>query len=252
MKQNEDVTQARRDWALERLRLAQVRLTPVRRLALDLLASQNVPQTLGQLCQHETMAGHFDDATVYRTLVLLVELEVVRQIQLQGRQTHFILNPPGECSTFLVCRCCGTITPVNHGAAVHEMEKRIELAHGYRAVTHNLELFGICPSCHDHQHDCAKPSKLVPRAAALRTCAGLTPARCRCIAQANIADGRYSAAAMRPASCGSQDVRHLGCQASRVAGACRNTGASRETLGWRAASQQRRAAGRDLNYMVQA
>lgn len=154
--------ESRRDWALERLRGAQVRLTPVRRLTLDLLASQNVPQTLGQICQHELLAGHFDDATVYRTLVLLVELEVVRQVQLQGRQTHFVLNTPGECSTFLVCRCCGAITPVNHGAAVHEMEKRIEELYGYSAVTHNLELFGTCPSCHDHKHDCAKPSKLVP------------------------------------------------------------------------------------------
>lgn len=162
MKQRDDLTQSRRDWALERLRTAQVRLTPVRGLVLELLACQDIPQTLGQLCQNERIAGHFDDATVYRTLVLLVELEVVRQIQLQGRQTHFFLNRPGECSTFLVCRCCGTITPVSHGAAVHEMERKIEETYGYQAVTHNLELFGICPSCRDHKHDCAKPSKLIP------------------------------------------------------------------------------------------
>lgn len=162
MNHQHDTTHSRHEWALERLRGAQVRLTPVRRLVVEQLSRQAVPQTLGQLYQCEELAGKFDDATVYRTLVLLVELELVRQVQLQGRQTHFVLNMPGECSTFLVCRCCGTITPVNHGAAVHEMEQRIEKVYGYRAVTHNLELFGICPSCRDHKDDCAKPSKLVP------------------------------------------------------------------------------------------
>lgn len=162
MKLRQDISQTRHEWVLEQLRAAQVRLTPVRRLVADVLSRHTVPQTLGQLCQHEALAGQFDDATVYRTLVLLVELELVRQVQLQGRQTHFVINMPGECSTFLVCRCCGTITPVKHGAAVHEMEQRIEQTYGYQAVTHNLELFGICPSCRDHKDDCAKPSKLVP------------------------------------------------------------------------------------------
>lgn len=162
VKPRHDITPSRLEWALEQLRAAQVRLTPVRRLVVEVLSGHTVPRTLGQLCQQKALAGQFDDATVYRTLVLLVELELVRHVQLQGRQTHFVLNMPGECSTFLVCRCCGTITPVNHGAAVHEMEKRIEETYGYQAVTHNLELFGICPSCRDHKHDCAKPSKLVP------------------------------------------------------------------------------------------
>jgi Fur family peroxide stress response transcriptional regulator len=153
---------ARLAWALDCLSAAQARLTPVREAVLKFLAVQNLPVTLAQISHGKTLAGQFDDATVYRTLVLFVELEIVRQIQLQGRQTHFLLNAPGECSTFLVCRCCGAITPVAHPPALHELEEHVAEAHGYRSVTHNLELYGVCPTCHEHTHHCAKPSKLTP------------------------------------------------------------------------------------------
>jgi len=153
---------ARLAWALDCVHTAQARLTPVRRSILRFLALQTLPVTLAQIGHGKTLLGKFDDATVYRTLVFFVELEIVRQIHLHGRQTHFLLNAPGECSTFLVCRCCGVITPVPHPPALHELEELVAEAHSYRSVTHNLELHGVCPTCHEHTHHCVKPSKLTP------------------------------------------------------------------------------------------
>lgn len=155
-------SEARLAWAMNNLRGAQVRVTPVREGVLRFLADQTLPATLAQIGPSPFLAGRFNDATIYRTLVLFVELEVVRQIQLQGRQAHFLLNMPGGCSTFLVCRCCGVVTPVSHPPTLCELEKHIAAAHGYSAVTHNLELYGVCPNCHRHTQHCCKPSKLVP------------------------------------------------------------------------------------------
>jgi Fe2+ or Zn2+ uptake regulation protein len=157
MKPNEKL-----NWALEKLRSGEVRLTPVRERVLHYLAHRAVPVTLHEISDSEELARQFDDATVYRTLVLLVELEVARQLQFRDRATCFVLNVPGECFSFLVCRCCGAITPIPHGGELHSLEEQTSQRHGYTNLTHELELYGICPKCREHTHTCCKPNKLVP------------------------------------------------------------------------------------------
>lgn len=155
-------TSSRYDWAVEQLRQAQVRLTPVRERVLKLLAGRQAPLTLQEISVSEELADQFDDATVYRTLVLLVELELARQLHLRDRATCFVLNFPGECLNFLICRCCGVVTPIPHGEEMHKLEQQVASLHGYSQLTHELELYGICPACHEHQQSCVKPSKLIP------------------------------------------------------------------------------------------
>jgi len=150
------------NWALEKLRRGTVRLTPVREQVLKFLARREVPATLHEISGSEELSRQFDDATVYRTMVLLVELEVAHQLQFRDRATCFVLNVPGECFSFLVCRCCGAITPIPHGEELHSLEEQMTELHGYTNLTHELELYGICPQCREHTHMCGKPSKLVP------------------------------------------------------------------------------------------
>ena len=152
---------AKLDWALQQLRHSRVRMTPVRERVLRFLAHRAVPATLNEISGSEEMAGQFDDATVYRTLVLLVELEVARQLQLRDRATCFVLNVPGECFSFLICRCCGEITPILHGEEIHALEEQVTEEHGYTGLTHELEIFGVCPPCQEHTHTCTKPNKFV-------------------------------------------------------------------------------------------
>jgi len=150
------------DWAQQKLRNSQVRMTPVRERVLAFLPRTSVPATLQGIGGSEDLADQFDGATVYRTMVLLVELEIVRQLQFQGRQTHFLLNTPGECFSFLICRCCGAITRIPHGDAIHTLEREMAALHGYAHLTHELELFGTCLACQLHDHVCQKPTKLLP------------------------------------------------------------------------------------------
>lgn len=152
----------RHRWALLACASAQVRVTPVRERVLAILSRHAVPVTLAGIASDDELANQFDDATVYRTLVLFMELGVVRQLQFQGRQTHFILNVPGECFTFLICRCCGLIIRLPHGDLVQKLERETAVVHGYTKLTHELELFGTCPDCQKHEQACQKPSKLSP------------------------------------------------------------------------------------------
>lgn len=149
-------------WALEKLRGSEVRLTPVRERVLKHLAHREVPATLHEISGSAELAQQFDDATVYRTLVLLVELEIARQLQFRDRATCFVLSAPGECFSFLVCRCCGAIKPIPHGEELHSLEEQMNELHGYTGLTHELEIYGVCPKCQHHAQSCCKPSKLVP------------------------------------------------------------------------------------------
>jgi Fe2+ or Zn2+ uptake regulation protein len=117
---------------------------------------------LADIGNSEELARQFDDATVYRTLVFFVELEIVRQLQFQGRQTHFLLNTPGECFSFLICRSCGLITRMEHSDVIRLEECQVAELYGYASVTHELELFGICPSCQSNINPAQKPTKFLP------------------------------------------------------------------------------------------
>ena len=153
---------AKLQWALAQLRQSHVRVTPVRERVLGFLADRAVPATLNEISGGPELAGQFDDATVYRTLVLLVELEVARQLQFRDRATCFVLNVPGECFSFLVCRCCGAITPVPRAGELHSLEEVMTAQHGYSGLTHELALYGLCPPCQEHTHACDKPNKFLP------------------------------------------------------------------------------------------
>ena len=153
-------TPAKLAWALQQLRHCHVRVTPVRERVLRFLAHRAVPATLNEISGSGELARQFDDATVYRTLVLLVELELARQLQFRDRATCFVLNAPGEHFHYLVCRYCGAITPIAHSEELHLLEDQITAQHGYTGLTHELELYGVCPACQEHMQTCCRPSKL--------------------------------------------------------------------------------------------
>jgi len=83
--------------------------------------------------------------TVYRTLQGLADTGEID-----------VMRPPGgehlyrRCSQghhhHLVCRACGRAVEVE-GPAVESWADRVAAQHGYRDVSHTLEIFGTCPDC---------------------------------------------------------------------------------------------------------
>ena len=127
-----------------------MRLTPVRERILGLLAARGVPVSLEALTQAEGIRGTCDSATIYRTLMLLRELEVIRQVSLPNKISYFVLNAPGESSHLLICRCCGEITELPSLESVTQLERQVAANQGYVKLYHELEFFGVCPACQKH------------------------------------------------------------------------------------------------------
>ncbi|MDX1952398.1 MAG: transcriptional repressor [Verrucomicrobiota bacterium] len=121
-------------------------MTEARNAVLACLANQQRPISLAQMEKDLSLKGRFDAATLYRTVIMLKDLEIIRQISVDQKLRYFVLNSPDESGAYLICHCCGKITPL---AADAVDEKRVEEAvHlGYLKVKRLVELRGLCPRC---------------------------------------------------------------------------------------------------------
>lgn len=148
----------RLSWALEICVQAGMRLTPIRRKILEFLSEQRLPVSLDTVIQAEGIRDSCNAATVYRTLMLLLELEVIRQVSLPNKISYFVLYVVGESSHFLICRCCGCVTELPTSESITALEREAAASQGYSKLYHELTFFGICPACQNHPSGvvCAK------------------------------------------------------------------------------------------------
>jgi Fur family ferric uptake transcriptional regulator len=84
-------------------------------------------------------------ATVYRSLALLAEAGDVDALTREDGEAVYLL-----CSRqhhhHLVCRSCGRAVEIA-GPAVERWAAELAERHGYTAISHTLEVFGLCPRC---------------------------------------------------------------------------------------------------------
>jgi Fur family transcriptional regulator, ferric uptake regulator len=132
--------------AERRLRSAQKRITPQRRLILDILV-----ETEGHLDAHDIYErGRRQDArlslsTVYRTLGVLKETGVVRELYLDQNHHHYELDDKDEHS-HLVCLSCGRVVEVD-SAPFAEAALKVGESHGFDVSSAQVELAGYCARC---------------------------------------------------------------------------------------------------------
>ncbi len=128
------------------LRLIGRRMTPQRRLVVDILS-----QAEGHLDAtdiHERGRHHdarLSLATVYRALNILKEAGVVRELHLDDEHHHYELDHQDKHS-HLICRSCGQVIEVDSTAFV-EVARAIGQAHDFEIASTHVELTGYCTDC---------------------------------------------------------------------------------------------------------
>jgi Fur family ferric uptake transcriptional regulator len=97
---------------------------------------------------HEQLRAAGDNvglSTVYRTLQAMADAGELDVLRTDAGEAVY-----RRCSTshhhHLVCRSCGATVEVD-GPAVEKWTRAVAAAHGYRDVSHTLEVFGTCPDC---------------------------------------------------------------------------------------------------------
>ncbi len=131
----------------DRLRGQSRKITGARKAILEILRRHPHPMTNRQILA--AMRGkQCDLATIYRAMHLLTGLGMVKQFDFGDGAARFelVAERGNEHHHHLVCRHCADVVEIEE-CFVAGVERRIATENRFKAVTHNLEFFGICPKC---------------------------------------------------------------------------------------------------------
>ena len=90
-------------------------------------------------------------ATVYRTLQLLLEMQLVDRINLDDGCVRYEIGHLFEGDMkhnhhHLICRTCGKVFPFEDDF-LDELERHIEETTGFHVLDHELKFYGQCKDC---------------------------------------------------------------------------------------------------------
>jgi Fur family transcriptional regulator, peroxide stress response regulator len=131
--------------AIEALRCKGYKATPQRiaicRIVLNSRAHPSAQQVYDEVRKiHPTVSL----ATVYKTLEVLRDLELVQEINFPKGQARFdsYMNPHIN----LICSKCGAITDIDD-MTVKEITKKVAAATKFKPTGQRLDVYGICQKC---------------------------------------------------------------------------------------------------------
>ena len=122
------------------------KLTPQRRAVIRAIASSQdhlTPATIYEKVHQDH--PNIGLVTIYRTLEILTELELVCELHAGGICHSYTTSTP-EQHHHLICSNCGTVTDfTSHN--LNELEQSLSKESGFRIDGHLLEFFGLCQAC---------------------------------------------------------------------------------------------------------
>ena len=130
-----------------RLRVESRKITGPRAAILEILRRHPHPLTNREIYS-EMPADRCDLATIYRAMHLLEEMGMVKRFDFGDGAARFELVGEGDDGHHhhLVCTKCSEVVEIDD-CFPEKIERQIAEKNGFRAVTHKLEFFGICPEC---------------------------------------------------------------------------------------------------------
>jgi Fur family ferric uptake transcriptional regulator len=129
----------------ERLKAAGYRLTAPRLAVVQVLERERNHLNPAELLERgRAICPSLSRATVYRTLELLTDLELVRPIYLGDVGQRYTLAGGGH--HHLVCSSCGQVTEFQE-CAVAALEKILGEQFNFQISGHLLEFYGLCEQC---------------------------------------------------------------------------------------------------------
>lgn len=131
----------------ERLRRKARKVTAPRQAILETLRREAHPLSAREIFL-ALPRGDCDLATVYRSMHLLEKMGMVKRFHFGQGGARFELLPEGDDGHHhhLVCTHCSEIVEIEE-CFPKSLQRKIASRNGFKAVTHKLEFFGLCPRC---------------------------------------------------------------------------------------------------------
>ena len=133
---------------LAMLKTRGLRLTPQRAIIIEAIEKLPGHITAEALyAEVQKINPYINLATIYRTLELLQNLNLITSTDLGGSQTYFALKD--HCSHHhLVCQACGCIEELRDDL-LEPIWSNIKAQYGFEVRTDHLSLFGLCQDCRE-------------------------------------------------------------------------------------------------------
>jgi len=132
---------------LQKLRDRGLRLTPQREMILSVMHNVVGLATAEEIYEQvHALTSAVDISTIYRTLDLLQELDIVASVDPgDGQRRYELLGVHGP-HIHLVCQSCGQVMGIDLQAA-QPLATRLRADHGFVADLDHLSISGLCGAC---------------------------------------------------------------------------------------------------------
>lgn len=91
-------------------------------------------------------ANRVSKASVYRTLPLLVEAGLLREVEFVDRHTHYENASRQAEHSHLICTSCRRVIEFSSASVAREL-RDIVRAHGFEERSRKVEITGLCKRC---------------------------------------------------------------------------------------------------------
>ncbi|MFV2062583.1 MAG: Fur family transcriptional regulator [Chloroflexota bacterium] len=134
---------------LDAMEDAGYRVTAPRRAVANLVVARAGHFSAADLIEDARMRElDIGRATIFRSLDLFTELEVLERIDLPSGDHAYVACEPKVHHHHMVCEACGRVVEVDDQGLADAVE-HIQRRTGWQVRTHRLELYGRCPACRD-------------------------------------------------------------------------------------------------------
>jgi Fur family ferric uptake transcriptional regulator len=128
------------------------KLTPQRHTVLKVLASSHDHLTPEDIYEKSRLEDpDIGRVTVYRTLELLGQLDLVCKVHTMDGCRSYMMRRPSEHHHHLICSECGQVFDFTN-CSLLETEKSLSKKSGFDIKSHLLEFYGLCRNCSKKQN----------------------------------------------------------------------------------------------------
>lgn len=100
-------------------------------------------QLLGKIRRRSPRIG---TATVYRTLSLLVDSDLIAERDFQKGRSHYEQTVGARHHDHLLCTGCGDVVEFED-REIEELQRLVASRHRFAMTGHALKIYGLCPHC---------------------------------------------------------------------------------------------------------
>ncbi len=133
---------------IEQLQARGMRVTPQRAIIFEAIERLEGHITAEEIFEQVQQVNPYVSlATVYRTLELLQELDLINQTNFGRSQAYFALKDHGP-HHHLVCSHCGQIEEFSD-QVFDSVRADLQARYGFQAHTDHMSIFGLCRKCQE-------------------------------------------------------------------------------------------------------